>query len=126
MKTESTTPAPSRVQSFPVNGLTAAQSRKLAAAQRKLPTGYSYRMHDELDGGKTADAPYGVTVLHAEEAEGGGLGYTYRKDGHVMGQLYTGQCEQMNVVRLALNRAAAAIWGQQTPWPAEYFYREAR
>lgn len=101
------------------NDLTTAQTRKLAAAKTKLPSGYSYIIH-ELDSGK----PYGVTVLHEGKPDGG-MGYTYNQNGLIMGQLYTGPCEQMNLVRLALNRAAAALWGKQPTWPADCFYREA-
>ncbi len=77
-------------------------------------------MHDELDGVEIAKAPYGVTV---ESDASEGLGYTFRRDGQVMGQLYTDRCEEMNIVRLALNRAAAALWGQQPAWPADCFFR---
>lgn len=98
--------------------LTSAQRRKIDVATRKLPVGAFYRLHDELDNGRTGKV-YGVTLFRSEEEElGGGSGYVFRRDGQIFAQLYIADepTEEQRRVALLLNRAAAALWGQQPVW----------
>jgi len=99
--------------------LTAAQNKNMTNAEAKLPQGWSYGLQDECFGeGKyrdvaTTGSVWGVVV---NDAEGNVIGNVSKPNGD---HLAAGtDCEESlrPAVRLALNRAAAAMWHKQPVW----------
>lgn len=91
--------------------LSEKQSQKLAAAEARLPDGYSYRLHD--DGSKV----WGVTVYRADEnGHEEGVGHVQAPTDGWLQAHTTCKPEDRAAVRLMLNRAAAALWHKQPNW----------
>ena len=93
--------------------LTDSQKRRLEAATAKLPAGYTYQLHDEADTPHYyAKRVWGVSVVDA----GGDVRATVgRKTG---GELWANLDPRHDPekLRLAINRAAAALWHKQPLW----------
>ena len=91
--------------------LTAKQQERLAAAEAKLPQGHSYQLHDEAAAPKYyADRVWGVDVC---DETGESVGTVGNDKGRVWAQVHGGDAA---VVKLALNRVAAALWHKQPVW----------
>lgn len=91
--------------------MTDKQAAALAKAELKLPTGWSYRIHDDNDRHEKVKV-WGVTVYDENEeniahGQNNGDGATYVEAG-----------EKRAAARLALNRAMAALWHKQPCWAA--------
>lgn len=93
--------------------LTEKQKERFSKVEAKLPEGYYYTLHDEADAPKYyADRVWGVSVCN-DELDGGGA------VGHVQNNMHahtTCAKEHVALVRLLLNRAAAALWHKQPVW----------
>lgn len=102
--------------------LTAKQDQNFAAAEAKLPDGYSYRLHDETAGGGKfsnlavrGDVVWGVTV----EKDGESVGHVQKPDASGWLQAHTSCPDgERDLVRRLLNRAASALWHRQPNWSA--------
>ena len=92
--------------------LTKTQQERFAKAEAKLPKGYYYHLHDEADAPKYyAERVWGVSVLN-DELDNGPLGHVQNN----MSGNTTCADEHVALVRLLLNRAAAALWHKQPVW----------
>ena len=90
--------------------LTKAQQERFAKVEAKLPAGFSYSLHDEDAAPKYyAKKVWGVTVWNGDN----------NSMGHVQNNMSgytTCDAEHVALVRLLLNRAAAALWHKQPVW----------
>ena len=113
-----------------------AQSRqsketKMERAIRLLPEGWTHSFHDEGDDGyptyryKTVPV-WGVSIYDESENQ---VAYASKPSkgsrtphGEVMA--HGAPAAKRNAARVAVNRFAAAMWGQQPAWPADCYFTD--
>lgn len=96
-----------------MKNLTEKQKSKFALATFRLAHGYTYRLHSETGNLGESGPVWGVTV----ELNGESVGHVQRpqRDGFVSA-LTTCEPQNVKLMRLFLNRAAAALWHRQPNW----------
>jgi hypothetical protein len=111
------------------NTMPTAKETKMQRAMRLLPQGWTHSFHDEGDDGyptyryKTV-AVWGVSIYDENENEVAFASKPDKGQRRPNGQLMA-DGDKCNAARLAVNRFAAAMWGQQPAWPANCYFSDA-
>ena len=109
------------------NSVAAIKETKMERALRLLPRGWTHSFHaDGSDGYPTYR--YGVSIYDENEVQ---VAYASKPEkgsrtrtlhGELMA--YGEPSAKRSAARVAVNRFAAAMWGQQPIWPANCYFTE--